>query len=158
MGQKDGPAREVTHGICPDCYERLFGPATGVSLPRLLERVDVPLFVMDGDARVVAGNAMAAGVLGEAVPVLEGSFVGDVLECARARQPGGCGKAEGCSACTLRRTVTDTYATGQSHGGVCTVLRATDDGRQFIDVQVSTERVDRGVLLRIDQLARRRRP
>lgn len=152
LGYKEGPDREITHGICPDCYARVFGSLISVPLADIVGRLPVPVLVMDGDARVIAGNPLAARVLGKDIETLPGAYAGDVVECATATRPGGCGRQMACAACDLRHSVEDTFATGKSHARIGATLERAD-GRGSIEVQVTTERVTWGVLLRIDQIA-----
>jgi hypothetical protein len=151
LGYKEGPDRQITHGICPACYGRVFGSLISVPLADIVGRLPVPVLVMDSDAQVIAGNPLAAHALGKDPGVLASASVGDVVECANARKPGGCGRQLACTACELRHSVEDTFATGKSHARIGATL-ARADGRGSIEVQVTTERVTWGVLLRIDRI------
>jgi hypothetical protein len=152
MGEKPGPENVITHGICPACSDEVFGSSSQLSVERFLDRIEIPVFLMDDDARVLAGNAMGAELLGKASDVTEGAYAGDAVDCAHAGLPGGCGKTSHCQDCTLRATIEHTFQTGQSHSRVRTTLQragASDD----IDLDISTEKVGRGVLLRLDEVA-----
>jgi PAS domain-containing protein len=154
MGQKPGPEDEVTHGICPDCCETFLGAVPLVPLSEFLESLGVPIFLMDDDVRVQAGNQSAASLIGKQLEGLTGKYAGQVIECSYARLPGGCGKTVHCRTCVIRNTVTDTFHTGTSH---CRVPAARDletgDGPRTVRFRISTERVGAGVLLRVDEIA-----
>jgi hypothetical protein len=76
-----------------------------------------------------------------------------VLECAYARLPGGCGNTEHCKACTIRRTITTTHATGDGKVNVPAYQDiVTPGGIREVRFLISTEKVGNFVLLRIDEV------
>jgi hypothetical protein len=85
---------------------------------------------------------------------VEGQLGGDAFECRYAKCPEGCGKTVHCKTCTIRRTVTDTLRSGRSHIGVVAypdLYRVTGENRiRFI---ISTEKVGKAALLRIDEIS-----
>ncbi len=124
-----------------------------MSLPQYLNEIGVPVLVMDDDVRVQGFNEPARALLGHRLEGCAGRYGGDVLECAYARLPGGCGNTEHCKACTIRRTVTHTYATGDSKLNVPAYQDiVTPGGNREVRFLISTEKVGNFVLLRIDEV------
>ncbi len=137
---------------CETCREELLQPRTAQSLADYLDRLKVPVLVMADDVRVVGGNAAARALLGKDAADICGHLPGEVIECAYARLPGGCGNTEHCKACTIRQLVTNTHLTGESHHHVPAYqdIRLPGGVREMRYL-VSTEKVGPFVLLRMDE-------
>ena len=147
------PARVVTRSFCPACQEYFSSPRNPMSLGQFLNQIGVPVLVMDDDVRVLGFNEPARDLLGGRLDCCLGRFGGDVLECAYARLPGGCGNTEHCKACAIRRTVTATHATGDSKENVPAYQDiVTPVGTREVRFLISTEKVGSFVLLRIDEV------
>ncbi len=151
-----GPEAEkknpITHGLCPECAYHLFAQV-GMPLRTYLDGLRVPVIVVDETGRVQTASQEAAAMLGKAMMDIEGQLGGDVFECVYARLPEGCGQTVHCKACTIRRTVTQTYQTTKSQTRVPTFLnRHTGKGVQRTEFLISTERVNEMVVLRIDEV------
>jgi len=142
----------VTHGVCQRCSFRL-NAQVGLSLSEYLDGLDAPIVLLGGGGDVRGANSRARAMLGAELPEIVGSLAGDVFECRWASLPEGCGRTVHCSGCAIRRTVTDTYATGRSHLYEPAGLdRGTPDEPKETRLQISTERVRDVVLLRIDEM------
>jgi len=147
------PAHVITQCFCPACREYFSTPQNRKSLPQFLDELGVPVLVMDDTIRVLGFNESARALLGKNLEACVGRYGGDVLECAYARLPGGCGNTEHCKACTIRRTVTSTHLTGDSHVKVPAYQDlATPNGTREIRFLISTEKAGSFVLLRIDEM------
>jgi hypothetical protein len=145
--------RVVTRCFCSACREHFSSPRNAVSLHRYLNQIGVPVLVMDDDVRVLGFNDAARAMLGGRFEGCLGRYGGDVLECAYARLPGGCGNTEHCKACTIRRTVTNTHATGDGRQNVSAYQDIlTPAGTREVRFLISTEKVGSFVLLRIDEV------
>lgn len=154
FGTKPGLDGEITHGICPPCLDRVLNEVAPAKLSDFLEGLGVPVFLMDDDVRVRAGNLMAAALLGKELDALTGVYGGEAIDCVHSREPGGCGKTVHCKTCVIRNTVTDTYRTGRSYARVpATANQEGADGLRSIRLLISTEKSGAGVLLRIDEVA-----
>jgi PAS domain-containing protein len=160
MGPRPGatsgaPAGLVTHGICPTCQQHFFAPRDR-SLSGFLNSLDAPVVVVDRDVRILEANDTALRVMGKARTEVAGHLGGDVIECARARLPGGCGHTVHCTACTLRNTVHTTHATGQGVAGATAWMRLSGGPGEELAatarVQISTEKVGDVVVLRFDDI------
>jgi PAS domain-containing protein len=148
----DEPGTEISHGICPSCKD-YFLSGRRPTLDEFLNRLAVPVLVVDEQGVIALANQHALDILGKELNTVQGYKGGDAMECAYARLPGGCGKTEHCKACTIRNSVMETFDTGQSLLRVPAYLnRRTDDGTVRIRFLISTEKVDDTVLLRIDQV------
>lgn len=142
---------EVSHGICPECAD--FFTRGALSLSDFLDQLTVPVLALDSQGEVVAANDAARERAGVGLPTANPVTPGDILECANARLPDGCGHTVHCRACTLRLCVEDTYATGTSHDGVPAINdRVPIDDTQPVRYRVSTRKQGDVVLLRIDDV------
>ncbi len=135
----DDPA--ITQGICLQCSEGFVAPAPVIALSELLNQIEVPVLLMDDDVRVAGYNRAAHALLGGQHHNLSGRLAGEVIECVNARLPGGCGQTENCKGCALRHAITTTHQTGQNKHNILA---------KQLDMLISTEKVGRFVLLRID--------
>lgn len=160
MGTRPGatsgaPAALITHGICKTCERHFFAPRDR-SLRGFLNSLDAPVIVVDDNVRVLEANDTALRLMGKARTEVAGHLGGDVIECARARLPGGCGRTVHCTACTLRNTVNTTHATGQGVAGATALMRlsheASDEPAATARVHISTEKVGDVVVLRFDDI------
>ena len=143
----------VTGSTCATCQRRVFEAASICSLNEYLNRLGSPVLVMDDDVRVMDFNESARALLGKSAADIEGCYGGDVIECVYAKLPGGCGNTEHCRACTIRKTVTNTDATGDAHVRVPAYQDIeTSNGAREMRFTISTEKVGQFVLLRIDEV------
>jgi PAS domain-containing protein len=148
--QQDGP---ISHGLCDDCRRTVHFQG-GVKLHEFLESLDAPVVAVDSDVMVKVANRRACEALGKKPQEIADRRGGDVFECAYARLPGGCGRTLHCSGCAIRRSVTETFATGRPKISVPAPLRheSRDGEEERINMYVSTEKVGDLVLLRIDRM------
>lgn len=142
----------VTHGICAECAA-FFENNRGVGIREFIGQLGAPVLILDKDIRVEAMNLAAGAYVDLRLPEIEGLLVGDVMECAHARLPGGCGNAGVCvMGCALRRIVLETFATGKSAEGVEARQEImTGQGLREMRFWFSTALADGRVLLRIDR-------
>jgi hypothetical protein len=144
---------EISHGICPSCSD-YFLSGKRPTLDKFLDRLAVPVLVVDAQGVILLANQYALDVLGKDLNKVQGYKGGDAMECGYARLPGGCGRTEHCKACTIRNSVMETFGTGQSLQRVTAYLnRRADDGTVKIRFLISTQKVDDTVFLRIDQVS-----
>jgi PAS domain-containing protein len=150
--QDEASDYEVTHGICPSCKEYYLSNRF-LTLDQFLNRLEAPVLMVNEAGEVVLANDQALQLLGKEQHQVSGFRGGDVLECAYARLPGGCGTTIHCKACTIRINVMKTFATGKSLRSVPAYLNRENDGViQKVEFLISTEKVDEVVLLRIDEV------
>ena len=145
-------ASPVTHGMCPTCAAMFFSPK-GESMAGFLDRLGVPVLVVDSDVRVVAANAQACQTLGKPLAAVRDSLGGMAFQCAHAKEPGGCGGTVHCRSCTIRSTVRHTFETGEPRVRVRAYPDVELDNQvRTVCLEISTEKVDGYVMLRIDDL------
>lgn len=145
----------VSRPICPDCRKQLLRTPCPVEFTEFLHRLTTPVLLVDDNVRVKCFNEQARALLGKNPPELLEHLGGDVIECAYARLPGGCGNTECCKACTIRRTVTETYATGISKERIPAYADiVTPSGVSETRFVISTEKVGQFVLLSIHEVTR----
>jgi hypothetical protein len=138
--------------ICDGCAAVL-SAADRVSLGDFLEKLDAPVLVVTGDCVATLANTRACVFLGKAAEKLVGRRAGDVVECAHASEPGGCGQTVHCKGCALRRSVEHTHATGESLRGIHAYQEIrTPHGIRTAWFELTTERIGELVLLRIDDV------
>ena len=146
----DGPGdRVISHGICPACADDLV--ADDGSLRSLLDRLGVPVLVLDADGTLVTANHQACRVLGRDESTMVGMTGGDAMRCKNAKLPGGCGHTVHCHSCTIRQTVLATRRTGRGLERVRAVQdQELPEGPRRVEYHITTEQLGPLVLLRID--------
>lgn len=82
------------------------GVARGELLDAVLDAFPSPVFVVDGDVRIVEANRAARDRFSSAAGLVDRRLCGDVLGCLHAEHgPGPCGSTEHCSECPLRDSI-----------------------------------------------------
>jgi PAS domain-containing protein len=151
--QADESNRPVTHGICTRCAQLLLARYPE-SLGSFLDRLPVPILVIDDAPRVFTANEAARLLLGKDLPAIEGRRGGDVIECVHAGAPGGCGEQVHCKSCTIRNTVLETFQTGDGFRRVKAYpdIQVGQSVKTFT-VEITTEKVGDFVLLQVDEFS-----
>ena len=157
IGDEPGGGLNTSHGICLQCAglleKEVSDWGTASSVRGLLDRMDKPVMVVGEDVEILYANAAACDILGKELTQIQGFRGGDALECSNARLPGGCGRSANCKACTIRRSVNETFTTGRSIEKVQAFIdRGAGSPKDEIRFFVSTARVGGIVLLRIEDL------
>ena len=142
----------ITHGICDSCAKKLLSQPSE-SLHEFLDRLGIPVLLCDNKNNISAANSLASDILGKKLTIIETNRIGDVLECIYADNPEGCGNTVHCKSCTIRRTILETYSSGNNKERV-KAYPDTQFGDKDKDLcfEISTEKVGEFVLLRIDDL------
>jgi len=148
-----GQNAPITHGICLSCMRRVLNERSS-SLPEFLENLEAPVIVVDAEAVVQEANLRAYALLDKDRTHVAGHRAGEIIECAYAHLPGGCGSSEHCrTGCVIRRSVTLTHSTGQAVEGIMAEQEIeTPQGVRRQRFLISTERAGELVLLRIDEV------
>ena len=134
---------DISLGICEDCSTSS-RPRDSRPIQRIVSKLDIPVMMVEGAARMGYSNDAARHVLGREGEAIEGGLVGEVLECIHASQPGGCGGTEHCSRCTIRSCIEKTYATGLSLYDVPATLRINQGGmRKDLSCRITTMKADK---------------
>lgn len=142
----------VSHGMCGDCARRILS-YKAQPIRAFLDQFSKPVFLVNGEGRIVTGNSSALSLLGKKPDQVDGKLGGDAFGCKNAGLPGGCGNTVHCKSCTIRRTVLETQQTGKSNRNI----PAYPDlhfmtGENRIRFLITTERAGGAVLLRIDEV------
>jgi len=141
---------EITQGICADCAGI---PVSYDSQPfqDFLDKLMVPVMTVNDQGVVIAANKTAQTKLNKDLAEIRGFQGGNVMECAFASLPEGCGRTVHCNGCTIRKTVMATHEDGISRNRVEALQEFKgDDGSYSMQMLISTEKIDNVVLLRID--------
>jgi PAS domain-containing protein len=119
-----------------------------------LEGLPLAVMAVDGEGRVVDGNATFLEMVGKSGSAIIDRLGGEVISCIYSTLPGGCGRTEHCVGCTIRGAVDETRASGQSTVGIpaFAYIRTLDGQVVKLLLKVSTEAVDGLVLLRVDDV------
>lgn len=150
MGDDGKGGADVSHGICPSCSGFFLQNVSESVMGSFLERVPFPVLVVDDDVKVIDGNEAALRLVGKAKEDVAGFRGGEVMECAYARLPGGCGQSDHCRGCAIRNSVTHTAMTGDPvTDAPCYLCRHTAEGEKWKRFLVSTSRMGKIVLLKI---------
>ena len=146
------PDRRMYPPLCPACSE-LMVFQMGVPLQTYLDRLPAPIFVVNSNVEVQAANKLGLRLLNKESRQVLKKLGGEVFECAYARLPEGCGRTVHCSGCAIRRTVYETFESGESRIDVPATLRSGDaEHGQDIAMRISTEKMGEVVLLRIEMV------
>ncbi|MBU0673866.1 MAG: hypothetical protein KJ950_04415 [Proteobacteria bacterium] len=153
-GVDSNPDAKISHGICPACADRLMAKL-GIPLDRFLNRLEIPVVVVDRENQVRIANETAQQ-LGHPPKERDGDFrPGNVFECVHATMPEGCGKTIHCSGCVIRQSIRKTFATGEKVEQTPAFLtRRNPEGEQEIDLLVSTEMIEDLVVLKVEEVGR----
>ena len=140
----------ISHGICETCRDYFFSPQGPPTFASFLDLLSVPVIVVDEEVKVAAANEKARQLLEKSAAEIKGIRFGDAIECPYARLPEGCGRSVHCRSCAVRKTVLDTYLTGQSHYDVPAYHDLCFHKKQrSINFSISTEKSGEFVYLRI---------
>jgi PAS domain-containing protein len=146
------PDDTITHGICSLCTLKL-SIGTAASPQNLVDRLNEPGFLVDGDGVMQGANRQACRLLGQEAGAIAGRLTGDALGCANAKLPGGCGHTVNCSVCAILNSRIATLETGIGVSGVTATRNiSTRNGDREVQFTISTDMLDGQVLLRINEV------
>lgn len=150
--QDENSNSEITHGICRPCKSYYLSNEDR-TLDKFLNQLNAPVLMVNPQGEILLANDQALQFLDKDLDSVRGFKGGDVMECAYAKLPQGCGNTKHCVACTIRNNVLETFKTGRSLKRVPAFLNRLDrHSVHTIKFLISTERLDDVVLLRIDEL------
>ena len=152
-GDRAGDDCPISHGVCAECSLELMSELAR-PLGEFLDSLPAPVLAFGSDKRAQAANQQACDLLGRHRDTFAGRSGGEIIGCAEAAKPGGCGQQVHCASCTIRRSVTYTAETGRS----TSMVPAFPDvqlgaATVRLSLRISTEKMGDLVLLRIDELA-----
>jgi len=144
----------ISHGMCDSCHD-IFNleRSTFQNLEDYVEQLDAPTLVVDEKGVVLGGNRKARSALGKSAEEIAGVLSGDVMSCAYAKLPGGCGETMHCSGCTIRNSVNQTHRTGEPLEDVEAYQLLEVDGQAVrMLLRISTRKSGDVILLRIGEM------
>jgi hypothetical protein len=155
MGTVEGdfnPAYHITHGICAACGCALVGAGDEIPAQEFLDRLSVPVLLIDADGRTLAAGRRAREILGREFPAFEGFAGGAVIDCVNSNSDEGCSGAVFCRSRVISRAVAQTYETGRACVGVPAYPDAQGGSTAKTPcLKITTEKVGGCVTLRIDE-------
>jgi len=112
-------------------------------LATIFENAPFVMLLLDHDRKVHKVNALAGTFTGTSSSDMIDHLSGDALRCVHTLDsPKGCGYGTYCQGCVIRRSIIDTFETGQSYHMVETVLPLSINGTEKnITLLFSTTRV-----------------
>ncbi len=142
MEKGDDPEdKEITHGICHPCVDLFFDLDNEQSIAAFIEGVDAPVIVFDSDVTIIAANKKALVIHPYATPVPGRTTPGEMVQCAYAKLPEGCGNTIHCYGCAVRNAIEKTMETGAG------VNRLPTYKKVFIDDDI----VDKKIYMTVQQ-------
>ena len=153
VGEVVSGEESVTHGLCGRCAREFMIEELGEPLNEFLDRLGVPVVVVGPEFVIHTANKQACALIGKDLSEIQHGRPGEVIECANAGEPGGCGEQVHCTACTIRLKVLETFETGKSfehvpaYPGVCLF----EDVKRM-SVEISTQKVGEMVFVTIENL------
>ncbi|OGS41738.1 MAG: hypothetical protein A2506_09280 [Elusimicrobia bacterium RIFOXYD12_FULL_66_9] len=155
LGLSEGefnPAYPITHGICAACGRAMARAGDVIKAQEFLDRLAVPVLVVDSSGRELAANRRAREALGKEFPAFDGFNGGVVIDCASSKAAEGCEGTVFCRSRVISRAVAETYASGQP----CVAVPAYPDEQGGLEVRtpclrITTEKAGGCVLLRVEE-------
>ena len=146
------PDRVITHSICGGCRKKVLGELS-IPMEEFLEGFDQPVLLVAPEPRVLTANTAARNLLGKDLSHIEGYKGGQIIDCAYARTPEGCGNTIHCESCTIRNSVLQTFETGKPVVEMPAYpdIQHLDETKTYC-IRISTEKLGELVLLRIDNM------
>ncbi len=155
LGHKAGLASgQTSHGMCPECADHFRRMWEGMSLGEYLDQFEVPVLVVDADARVVAGNQALAAALGKSERQTCGLLGGQAMACVHSRLPEGCGKTVHCKTCTVRNTVEAALEAGKPQLQVPAYLESEQGGVDLLIPAIPRENLVHVAIHRMEPSAK----
>jgi len=117
----------------------------------ILNSRQLPTLLMQAEPRqVVAANKSARALFGKSLSEIEGYRGGQVFDCIHSFTEAGCGLDENCEDCKIKNAVIDTFASGNTHTNVQTVLDIKKQEEKMpYSMVVSSEKVGKFVLITV---------
>jgi len=149
LSEGANPNSPITHGICQRCSTELF-KTMNTPAQEFLNSLAIPILVVDGTGLIISANVTMQDCFGKTVDPKRETSGGEIFECEHARGPEGCGGANQCEDCGIRRVIAETYRTGEGCVDFLTHLDLRGaSGVRRIWLRITTEKVADKVLLKV---------
>jgi len=110
-------------------------------LDSILDKVPIPLFVVDGERVVKKVNAFSLALAGVDAEKALGLRAGEVLRCENSKKdPGGCGHSDDCAACLIKHAIEKTADSKEPVIRKKVTLKTTD--HETMEFLISTYPLD----------------
>jgi len=109
-----GTVATISHGICHECSNKIHHK-TGIDLNKFIDFLDAPVAIVTETGIIKTANKNAQNLFKKNLSEIEGYAGSNVFECAYSTFSDGCGKTLHCSGCTIKKTVIDTFQSGNSY-------------------------------------------
>lgn len=142
----------ITGGSCAACAGKIFNSSAPAAIKELVDRIDVPILVLQPEPRLVyTANKFACELFGKDLSQVEGFRGGQVFDCIQSFTELGCGKDANCENCKIKGAIVETFS-GQSFAHIESPLdiKKADKIINYI-LQISTEKAGDFALVRIDK-------
>ena len=137
--------------------------ASEATLTAIFQNAPVAMLLLDRDRRVQRTNQTAEEILGGSIDDTKGLAFGDSIRCVHTLDdPDGCGCSPSCGKCPVRRTVNNTFDTGETRSGVEVTMTLQRGGKPVeIHLAISAAPIElpqgRQVLVCIEDITARKR-
>jgi hypothetical protein len=154
-GEEGGPRDDTNaHAVCGCCAEHFTLPPEG-PLQKHLDNLSFPVLVVDLYAGAylitTAVNKKACDWVKKGRQEIIQHLCGNVVECAHARLPEGCGHTNTCRSCAILQVVAITKESGEPQvKAVLTLQRGDKDHPTPVALSITTMKTGRLVMLRMD--------
>ncbi len=123
--------KDVSHGICPECYLVAIGRLTDLSISGYLDFFDQPMIAVDNSNRVMAYNRQFLKGILLGNEKLKELSCGEFIECRNSKHTWECGKSSQCNDCPLRQLIRRTFQTSQPQERIQIDLTHLSEDRFF---------------------------
>jgi hypothetical protein len=123
------------------------------SLATFMNSLESPALLLQAVPRqVVTANNKACALFDKRLDQIEGYRGGQVFDCVHAFTEAGCGLDSHCENCKIKNAIVDTFATGNPHTNVRTILDIKKHTKITPhELQVSTEKIGDFALVTIEK-------
>ncbi len=136
--------------MCEDCRTFFSDRAEPTALADFIGQFAFPVLVLDSNGVAVEANESAQEFVRKSPFEILGKLKGEILECAHARLPKGCGRTIHCEACTIRSSVMETHLSGRPMADVDAYQDLeTPEGTRRVPLKISTVRHGDCIVLKI---------
>jgi transcriptional regulator of aromatic amino acid metabolism len=143
--------RVVTGMTCDSCVRNFHTASGAATLKKLVDAIDAPLLVMQGEPRqVFTANKKALELFSKELDQVEDHRGGQVFNCIHAFSKAGCGKDINCQPCRIKNAIVETLTTDRQCNDISAVLDIKRDaGTNPYVLQISTKKIGSMALVRI---------
>lgn len=140
----------TSHGVCPACSQALACEDNGLPLQTHINSIPIPILLVDSNNTILGMNEESVERLGSKAKANKGVRFGLVFDCIHSHRTEGCGRTIHCSGCVIRRSVAETFSTGESRIEVPATL-SIENAESELALTITTVKRGNFVLMRVDR-------